>query len=118
MGLRPITLSCIALFLLVHYSYLCLYKGSLVLIYSVNTIHRLSVFNILHKEAMHTSQKTNTDNSLLQRISRLLLNYLKCDFNIAEIQRFRYGIVSLRVSTIVICMYFLIKYVSVVVKYV
>uniref|UniRef100_A0A2N9GVI4 Integrase catalytic domain-containing protein n=1 Tax=Fagus sylvatica TaxID=28930 RepID=A0A2N9GVI4_FAGSY len=29
MGLRPITLSCIALFLLVHYSYLCLYKGSL-----------------------------------------------------------------------------------------
>ena len=45
MGLRPITLSCIALFLLVHYSYLCLYKGSLVFIYSVNTIHRLSVFN-------------------------------------------------------------------------
>ena len=31
MGLRLITLSCIALFLLVHYSYLCLYKGSLVL---------------------------------------------------------------------------------------
>jgi hypothetical protein len=29
MGLRPNILSCIALFLLVHYSYLCLYKGSL-----------------------------------------------------------------------------------------
>jgi hypothetical protein len=29
MGLRPNTLSCIALLLLVHYSHLCLYKGSL-----------------------------------------------------------------------------------------
>ena len=29
MGLRPNILSCIVLFLLVHYSYLCLYKGSL-----------------------------------------------------------------------------------------
>ena len=45
MGLRPNTLSCITLFLLVHYSYFCLYKGSL-LYYIIHIIqYTLSIFN-------------------------------------------------------------------------
>ena len=44
MGLRPNTLSCIALLLLVHYSYLCLYKGSLLYYIWYIIQYTLSIF--------------------------------------------------------------------------
>ena len=74
MGLRPNTLSCIALLLLVHYSHFCLYKRlSLVLYYSYNTIHRLSVFNRENNE--FNLEKLNDHIKLM----KLLFIFVKCN---------------------------------------
>jgi hypothetical protein len=46
-GLRPNTLSCIAFLLLVHYSHLCLYKGSL--LYYIIQIIQYTDFSVFNK---------------------------------------------------------------------